>query len=118
MLLRILAVISVFAIAIFCFKDWTFKMLLAPSKWDFVTYRYIEKFLHWLGSSFTFSEYHINLIATELSSQFMKDSSIHCEPVGTFLSFLVNIIESSTSTAIIIHVTTHESAMGISSPNK
>ena len=69
MLFRSLAVISVFAIAIFCFKDWTFRMLLAPSNWDFVTYRYIEKFLHWLGSSFTFSEYHVNLIATELSSE-------------------------------------------------
>lgn len=71
MLLRILAVVMALAIVIFCFKDWTFRMLLAPSQWDFITYRYIEKFLHWLGSSFTFSEYHVNLIATELSSQFM-----------------------------------------------
>jgi sec-independent protein translocase protein TatC len=71
MLFRIIAVVSVIAIAVFCFKDKTFELLLAPSKWDFVTYRYIEKFLHWLGSSFTFSEYHVNLIATELSSQFM-----------------------------------------------
>lgn len=71
MLLRILAVVTALAIVVFCFKDWTFKMLMAPSQWDFVTYRYIEKFLHWLGSSFTFNEYHVNLIATELSSQFM-----------------------------------------------
>lgn len=71
MLFRILAVVMVIAIAIFCFKDWTFRVLMAPSQWDFVTYRYIEKFLHWLGSSFTFNEYHVNLIATELSSQFM-----------------------------------------------
>ena len=71
MLFRILAVVMVFAIAIFCFKDKTFELLMAPSQWDFITYRYIEKFLHWLGSSFTFNEYHINLIATELSSQFM-----------------------------------------------
>ena len=71
MLLRIIAVVMVFAIAIFCFKDWTFRILMAPSQWDFVTYRYIERFLHWLGSEFCFSEYHINLIATELSSQFM-----------------------------------------------
>ena len=71
MLFRILAVVMVLAVVIFCFKDWTFRMLLAPSQWDFVTYRYIEKFLHWLGSSFTFNEYHVNLIATELSSQFM-----------------------------------------------
>ena len=71
MLFRIIAVVMVLAIAIFCFKDKTFEFLLAPSQWDFVTYRYIEKFLHYLGSNFTFSEYHINLIATELSSQFM-----------------------------------------------
>ena len=71
MLFRIIAVVMVLAIAIFCFKDKTFELLLAPSQWDFITYRYIEKFLHRLGSDFTFSEYHINLIATELSSQFM-----------------------------------------------
>ena len=71
MLFRILAVVTALAIVIFCFKDWTFKLLMAPSQWDFVTYRYIERFLHWLGSDFTFNEYHINLIATELSSQFM-----------------------------------------------
>ncbi len=71
MLFRIIAVVMVLAIAIFCFKDKTFKLLLAPSQWDFVTYRYIEKFLHKLGSDFVFSQFHINLIATELSSQFM-----------------------------------------------
>ena len=71
MLFRIIAVVMVLAVAIFCFKEKTFEFLLAPSQWDFVTYRYIEKFLHHLGSNFTFSEYHINLIATELSSQFM-----------------------------------------------
>ena len=75
MLFRIIAVVMVLAIAIFCFKDKTFEFLLAPSQWNFVTYRYIEKFLHRLGSDFTFSEYHINLIATELSSQFMTHIS-------------------------------------------
>lgn len=74
-LIRMIVVVVVFAIAIFWFKDWTFNMLLAPSQWDFVTYRYIEKLLHRLGSSFTFNEYHINLIATELSSQFMTHLS-------------------------------------------
>lgn len=71
MLFRILIAVIVIAIVVFYFKDWTFNMLLAPSKWDFITYRYIERFLHWLGSSFSFNEYHVNLIATELSSQFM-----------------------------------------------
>lgn len=71
MLFRVLAVVGILTIVIFCFKAQTFELLMAPSQWDFITYRYIEKFLHWLGSSFTFNEYHINLIATELSSQFM-----------------------------------------------
>lgn len=71
MLFRIIIVVMVFAIAIFCFKEKTFEFILAPSQWDFITYRYIETFLHRLGSNFTFNEYHINLIATELSSQFM-----------------------------------------------
>ena len=71
MLFRIIAVVMVLAVAIFCFKEKTFELLLAPSQWDFITYRYIEKFLHLLGSEFTFNQFHINLIATELSSQFM-----------------------------------------------
>ena len=40
-------------------------------------------------------------------------SSMHCEPVGTFFSFLVNMMDSITNNAIIIHVTTHESATGM-----
>ena len=71
MLFRIIAVVIVLTIAVFCFKDKTFELLLAPSQWDFVTYRYIEVLLHKLGSDFVFNQFHINLIATELSSQFM-----------------------------------------------
>lgn len=71
MLFRIIIVVFVIAGFIFYFKDKTFELLFAPSNWDFVTYRYIEKFMHLLGSSFTFNEFHINMIATELSSQFM-----------------------------------------------
>lgn len=75
MLFRIIAVVMVLAIVVFCFKDKTFEVLLAPSQWDFVTYRYIEAFLHKLGSNFHFNQFHINLIATELSSQFMTHIS-------------------------------------------
>ena len=71
MLFRILAAVMVLAIAIFCFKDKTFELLLAPSRYDFITYRLIEKALRAMGSSFVFNEFHVNLIATELSSQFM-----------------------------------------------
>lgn len=71
MLLRILAVVLALAIVVFCFKEQTFAFLLAPSEWDFVTYRAIERLLHRMGSGFTFNEFHVNLIATDLSSQFM-----------------------------------------------
>ena len=70
MLFRILAVVLVLAIVVFCFKDWTFRMLLAPSHWDFVTYRTIERILQRMGTGFAFNEFHVNLIATDLSSQF------------------------------------------------
>ena len=71
MLFRIIIVVFVISGFIFYFKEETFEFLFAPSSCDFVIYRYIEKFLHLFGSSFTFNEFHVNLIATELSSQFM-----------------------------------------------
>lgn len=72
MLFRILGVTAVFAVVIFCFRDTTWSLLLAPSEWDFLTYRWIENTVHALGySSFHFEEYHIELITTDLSAQFM-----------------------------------------------
>ena len=71
MLFRILAVAGAIAIVVFCFKDETFRLLLAPSEWDFVTYRWIEQLIQAIGYDFHFNEYHVNLIATDLSSQFM-----------------------------------------------
>ncbi len=72
MLFRILAVVGCIAIAVFYFKEETFRLLLAPSEWDFITYRQIERAVHTLGMpDFRFEKYHVELIATELSSQFM-----------------------------------------------
>lgn len=71
MLFRVLAVVATIAIAVFCFKDETFHFLLAPSEWDFITYRWIEQLINMMGYDFHFTEYHVNLIATDLSSQFM-----------------------------------------------
>lgn len=72
MLFRILAVVGGFAIFIFCFKNVTWQILLAPSEWSFVTYRWIESFIHTIGfANFHFEEFYIDLIATDLSSQFM-----------------------------------------------
>jgi sec-independent protein translocase protein TatC len=75
MLFRMIMVIAIFAIAIFCLKDETFHLLLAPSEWDFVTYRGIERLFSLVGYEFHFNEFHVDLIATDLSSQFMTHLS-------------------------------------------
>ncbi len=73
MLFRIVGVALVFIVLVFCFKDRVWRILLAPSEWNFVTYRWIEHFMHLVGlKNFHFQEYHVELIATELSSQFMS----------------------------------------------
>lgn len=71
MLLRIIAIIGSIAIAVFLFKETVFQILFAPSRWDFATFKWIEKLCNLIGMDFQFNEYHIELIATELSSQFM-----------------------------------------------
>lgn len=78
MLFRVLAVVAACAAAVFCFKDTTFALLLAPRNTDFITFRAIEKILHYFGSSFTFETYDIQLISTELSSQFMTHLESSC----------------------------------------
>lgn len=75
MLFRILGVAGVIAVVVFCFKETTWQFLLAPSEWDFCTYRWLEWLIQRIGMDFRFAEYHVNLIATELSSQFMTHIS-------------------------------------------
>ena len=72
MLFKVLGVSIIFAIIIFCYKDITWDLLLAPSEYDFITYRWIEDFIHLLGiQGFHFEKFEVELIATDLSSQFM-----------------------------------------------
>lgn len=71
MLVRIIAVTAIIAAVVFCFKDTTWRLLLAPSEWDFCTYRWLERAMNAMGIGFHFDEYHVRLIATDLSSQFM-----------------------------------------------
>lgn len=71
MVFRILGVAGIIAIVIFSFKDITWQVLMAPSEWDFCTYRWIESAMHAMGFEFRFDEFYVNLIATDLSSQFM-----------------------------------------------
>ena len=71
MFFRILAVAAVIAVVVFCFKDTTWQVLMAPSEWDFCTYRWIESAMQAVGIDFRFDEFHVDMIATDLSSQFM-----------------------------------------------
>ena len=75
MLFRVLAVTALFACAIFSFKDVTFNLLLAPSRSDFGLYRWIEQCFALVGYDFHFSPFEVDLIATDLSSQFMTHIS-------------------------------------------
>lgn len=75
MLFRIFTLTACIATIVFCCKEKTFRLLLAPCEWNFITFRRIEQFCAIFGWDFHFEEYHIELIATELSSQFMAHLS-------------------------------------------
>ena len=83
MLFRIAGVVLVMGIAIFCFKEETFDILLAPHNSDFVTFRWVEDMTRLIGFNFTFDSYNIPLISTELAAQFMTHISTSC-----YLAFL------------------------------
>lgn len=71
MLFRVIAVAGALAVVLFCFKDTTWSWLLAPSEYSFITYRWIESMASAAGFDFHFEQFHVDLIATDLSSQFM-----------------------------------------------
>ena len=71
MLFRILSVAGIVAVVVFCFKDITWSILMAPSEWNFCTYRWLETVMQAVGIDYRFEEFHVEMIATDLSSQFM-----------------------------------------------
>lgn len=75
MLFRVIALIIILSIVIFCLKEDTFSILLAPKRSDFDTFLFISKILSRLGLDIQFEGYNISLINTELSSQFMTHIS-------------------------------------------
>lgn len=75
MLFRVLGLTAILAVIVFCFKDITFTVLMAPSHSDFITYRWIESLIHGMGVDFQFDDFHVSMIATDLSSQFMTHVS-------------------------------------------
>ncbi|MCQ2129129.1 MAG: twin-arginine translocase subunit TatC [Bacteroidaceae bacterium] len=78
MLCRIIAVVAALMIVIFCFKDVTFSLLLAPSKSDFITYQWLAALCGKVGIDFNLEDYFVQLIATDLSSQFMTHVTASC----------------------------------------
>lgn len=71
MLFRILGVTLVFSCIVFCFKAQTFDILLAPSDSSFATYSVVENLMQRIDKSFMFEPFNVQLIATDLSSQFV-----------------------------------------------
>ena len=78
MLFRILGVAGVIAVVLFCLKDITWSILMAPSEWNFYTYRFLELVIQAVGIDFRFDEFHVDMIATDLSSQFMTHITTAC----------------------------------------
>lgn len=75
MLSRIIIVVGLIAMVVFFLKNITWQLLLAPSEWDFCTYRWIEQAVLLLGFDFHFDKFHVDMISTNLSSQFMTHIS-------------------------------------------
>ena len=71
MLFRILGVAGLISAVVFCLKDITWNILMAPSEWDFCTYRWMESAMQAVGINFHFEEFNVQMIAIDLSSQFM-----------------------------------------------
>lgn len=71
MLFRIMGVTTIFAFIIFCFKDLTFEILLAPSKSDFIFYRWVKTICGLFGIETAFKTFTVKMISTELAGQFL-----------------------------------------------
>lgn len=71
LLFRIITIVICAGIAVFAFKEITFDVILAPGKWDFVTYRGIERVAQLINPDFHVDPFSVDFIATDLTSQFM-----------------------------------------------
>ena len=77
MLLRIFASIIINSIVVFIFKEQITNILFAPTNSDFILYQWINDLLQLCNvNSIKLDEFNIQLINTELSSQFMTHLQI------------------------------------------
>ena len=86
MLFRIIGVLLCVTTVIFCFKDITFDILLAPLSSDFITFRTIEQWTAAIGWDIMYNEYNIKLISTDLAAQFMTHITTSC-----YLAFMFTL---------------------------
>ena len=68
MLFRIIAAVAVIAVLVFCFKDTTFELLLAPTSNSFCLYGWVENLSSLLGLNFKFEERSTDIIESYLFS--------------------------------------------------
>lgn len=74
---RITVVVLVFACIAFTLKDFLFGIILAPQHPDFILYRFFNQMAAYFSMpSLSVEDFHVNLINTELTAQFMIHMSI------------------------------------------
>lgn len=78
MLFKVLFVFLLFSTIIFCFKHEVFSIILAPKNSDFISFHLISNFTRIFIPNFSFSPYDVQLISTEVSSQFMSHIYVSC----------------------------------------
>ena len=76
-LMRIIMVVVAIGLAVFIFKDEVFEAVLAPSKGNFITYRWINHLLKLLGwDSMLIPDTDLTMINTQLAAQFMTHITV------------------------------------------
>ncbi|MCM1531303.1 MAG: twin-arginine translocase subunit TatC [Bacteroides sp.] len=76
-IIHIFVIVLCFAISAFIGKEWVFRVVFAPAQSDFILYRWINSILDTFGfSSLWIDKFSIQMINTELSSQFMTHISM------------------------------------------
>lgn len=92
MLIRIVVLSITIGVAVFFFKDKVFEFLLAPCSPDFITFDFVNKIVSSLGLGNKIYNNQIELIATDLSSQFLAHLSISLY-IGLLLASPIIIYE-------------------------
>lgn len=75
-LMKVACAVMVFMILVFCFKDEVFKFLLGPCESDFATFTVLRNLISRISDNTVLYPGNIELITTDISSQFMAHLSV------------------------------------------